>query len=123
MYTKKVYSIKDIAFWTRYESLFFIIFISSCVGLYLYFELDWFRVPWAAIALIGTAVSFTIGFQNNSVYGRIWEARKIWGGIVNTSRTFGAYTQAMVNNEYANQKVSDELLKKEIKTLTYRHIA
>ena len=75
------------------------------------------------LALIGTAVAFVIGFQNNSAYGRIWEARKIWGGIVNTSRTFGVFIQDMVNNEYAIEKVSKEILNKEIKALTYRHIA
>jgi putative membrane protein len=64
-----------------------------------------------------------IGFQNNSAYGRIWEARKIWGGIVNTSRTFGMFLQDMVTNEHASVKLSAEELHHEIKTLTYRHIA
>jgi len=31
------------------------------------------------VALIVTAVAFLVGFQNNSAYDRIWEARKIWG--------------------------------------------
>lgn len=75
------------------------------------------------MALIGTAVAFVIGFQNNATYGRIWEARKIWGGIVNTSRTFGMFVQDMVNNEHTQNPLSDEDLQKEIKTLTYRHIA
>lgn len=123
MYTRKVYKVQEIALWTRFETYFFIAFISVWVALYYFLDLHWFRVPWTAIALIGTAVSFIIGFQNNSVYGRIWEARKIWGGIVNTSRTFGTYVQNMVTNEYASEKVSDETLKKEIKSLTYRHIA
>ncbi len=73
--------------------------------------------------MIGSAVAFVIGFQNNAAYGRIWEARKIWGGIVNTSRTFGMYVQDMVTNEHANVKLSKEELQFEIKTLTYRHIA
>jgi len=82
-----------------------------------------FRIPWTPLALIGTAVAFVIGFQNNAAYGRIWEARKIWGGIVNTSRSFGTFVQDMVSNEYAVQKMSDEELRSEVKTLTYRHIA
>ena len=64
-----------------------------------------------------------IGFQNNAAYGRIWEARKIWGGIVNTSRTFGMFVQDMVTNEHTSEKLSDDKLYSEIKTLTYRHIA
>ncbi len=58
--------------------------------------------------MIGTAVAFLISFQNNAAYGRIWEARKIWGGIVNTSRTFGMFVQDMVNNEYAKDPLSQE---------------
>ena len=91
--------------------------------LFFFFDLTWLKIPWTPLALIGTAVAFVIGFQNNAAYGRIWEARKIWGGIVNTSRTFGMYIQDMVTSEHTQTKISNEDLKKEIKTLTYRHIA
>mgnify|MGYP000061870812 FL=1 len=123
MYTKKVYKTTDMIKWTRFETLFFIIFSTIIVSIYFFFDLHWLKIPWTPIALIGTAVAFVIGFQNNSAYGRIWEARKIWGGIVNTSRTFGMFVQDMVTNEHALEKQTDKALKKEIKTLTYRHIA
>ena len=122
MYTRNVYKIKEVAFWTRFETMFFLFYIGVWVSLYFFLDLVWFQVPWTAVALIGTAVSFVIGFQNNSVYGRIWEARKIWGGIVNASRTFGVFTQDMLTNEHTSEKVTDEFLKNEIKSLTYRHI-
>jgi len=123
MYTKKVYKLKDMAKWTRFETLLFFVIISVFVGLYYFLNLEWLRIPWTPIALIGTAVAFVIGFQNNAAYGRIWEARQIWGGIVNTSRSFGMFVQDMVNNEYATEKLSSEKLQNEIKTLTHRHIA
>ncbi len=123
MYTKKVYKAVDMAKWTRYETLLFIVIISAVVALYFFFDLNWIKIPWTPLYLIGTAVAFVIGFQNNSAYGRIWEARKIWGGIVNTSRTFGMFVQDMVTNEHAQIKLSKEELHHEIKTLTYRHIA
>lgn len=122
MYTRNVYKIKEVILWTRFETFFFLSFIAALVSLYFFLDLQWFRVPWTAIALIGTAVSFVIGFQNNSVYGRIWEARKIWGGIVNTSRTFGVYTQDTLSNEYTSLDIPDEDIKKEVKAITYRHI-
>jgi len=111
------------AWWTRYETFLFLGIIVAWVGLSYFLDLTWFKVPWTPLALIGTAVAFVIGFQNNAAYGRIWEARKIWGGIVNTSRTFGMLIQDMVSNEYAKEHLSDEELKKEVKALTYRHIA
>lgn len=36
--------------------------------------------------LIGVAVGLLIVFRNSSSYDRYWEGRKMWGGIVNTSR-------------------------------------
>lgn len=123
MYTQKVFKAKDMAKWTRYETSLFLIIIVVVVGAYEIFDLGWLKIPWTPLALIGTAVAFVIGFQNNSAYGRIWEARKIWGGIVNTSRTFGMFVQDMLSNEHASVKLSEQELRHEIKTLTYRHIA
>ncbi|MBT8306162.1 MAG: hypothetical protein KJN85_04435 [Maribacter sp.] len=123
MYTGKVYRILDMAKWTRFETLWFIFIIVLWVSVYYFLDMDWFKIPWTPLALIGTAVAFVIGFQNNAVYGRIWEARKIWGGIVNTSRTFGVFVQDMLTEEHTNESVSREDIQEEVKVLTYRHIA
>ncbi len=123
MYTKKVYRAIDMARWTRFESFYFFLYSAAIVSMYYFFDLNWIKIPWTPLALIGTAVAFVIGFQNNSAYGRIWEARKIWGGIVNSSRTFGMYVQDMINNEHTRDPLDEESLKKTIKQLTYRHIA
>ncbi|MEM7085528.1 MAG: bestrophin family ion channel [Bacteroidota bacterium] len=123
MYTRRTYSTFQMTVWTRFETLLFLVIIVISVSAYYFFELSWLKFPWTPLALIGTAVAFVIGFQNNAAYGRIWEARKIWGGIVNTSRTFGMYVQDMVNNDHTTSPVSEEALQQEIKTLTYRHIA
>ncbi|PCJ65313.1 MAG: hypothetical protein COA58_10670 [Bacteroidetes bacterium] len=123
MFTKKNYTAIQMAWWTRFETYLFIGIITAWVAVYYFLDLAWLKIPWTPLALIGTAVAFVIGFQNNAAYGRIWEARKIWGGIINTSRTFGMFIQDMINNEYAESPLSQEELQKEIKTLTYRHIA
>ncbi len=47
-------------------------------------------VPTAAVGLLGSALAIILGFRNNSAYDRWWEARKIWGGVVNVSRSFSA---------------------------------
>ena len=36
---------------------------------------------------MGTAIAILLGFRTSAAYERWWEARKIWGGIVNDSRT------------------------------------
>ncbi len=122
MHIKKTYSTLEMAWWTRFETFLFLGIITAWVAVYYFLDLNWLKIPWTPLALIGTAVAFVIGFQNNAAYGRIWEARKIWGGIVNTSRTFGMFLQDMLTNEHAKTPFSEEELQKEIKTLTYRHI-
>ena len=37
--------------------------------------------------LIGLALSIFLGFRNNTSYDRFWEGRKLWGGLVNASRS------------------------------------
>jgi putative membrane protein len=122
MYTESTYKVKAMALWTRFETMLFLAIGIVWVCAFYFLDLDWLRIPWTPLALIGTAVAFVIGFQNNAAYGRIWEARKIWGGIVNTSRTFGVFVQDMVTNEHTQQKMSKEDLGSVRKTLIYRHI-
>ena len=123
MYTKKVFKASDMVRWTRFETFLFLAIVIGAVTLHQIFELDWLEIPWTPLALIGTAVAFVIGFQNNAAYGRIWEARKIWGGIVNTSRTLGMFLQDMVTPEHSSVGFTAVEIQHEVKTLTYRHIA
>lgn len=68
------------------------------------------------IGLIGTAVAFYVGFKNNSSYERLWEGRRIWGSIVNASRTWGALTCTYIQ--------SDDTGEGSVKArLVHRHIA
>ncbi len=71
-------------------------------------------LPWGPIGVIGIAVAFYLGFKNNSSYDRTWEARKIWGSIVNNSRTFGAAVTSFVQGPGA-EDLQQELI--------YRHLA
>ncbi|MBV1861807.1 MAG: hypothetical protein KUG77_25530 [Nannocystaceae bacterium] len=57
-------------------------------ALYAYVGMSFIRIPFLPIATIGTAVAFYVGFKNNAAYERFWEGRKIWGGIVNVSRSW-----------------------------------
>ena len=82
-----------------------------------------FSIPWLPISVIGTAVAFYVGFKNNQAYDRMWEARKIWGGIVNDSRTWGMMVDGFVSNFFADEKASEQELHAIKKRLIYRHIA
>ena len=123
MLTKKRYSVKDIVLWSRWETLIYFGYAGAITVLYKVFGFTFLNVPWTPVALIGTAVAFMVGFQNNSAYGRIWEARMIWGAIVNTSRTWGMKVRDMVENVDGKAAVSDDEISQHKKTLIYRHIA
>lgn len=71
-------------------------------------------IPWVPVSLVGTAVAFYVGFKNNQAYDRLWEARKIWGGIVNSSRSFSSALLAFLK---------DKSLSTLTKEMVYRHIA
>lgn len=123
MLIKVRYSLKEMLMWTRWELGLFVIYSLSAVFLYHFVGLYFLQVPWTPIAVIGTALAFMIGFQNNAAYGRIWEARKIWGGIVNTSRTWAMQVHDMVTLERAGGQVTEDERKEHIHVLVYRHIA
>ncbi len=41
----------------------------------------------APFSLIGIALAVFLGFRNNASYDRWWEARKLWGQLLNESRS------------------------------------
>ncbi len=47
-------------------------------------------------SLIGLALSIFLGFRNNTSYDRFWEGRKLWGGVVNTTRNLARQVLAHV---------------------------
>lgn len=59
-------------------------------------------------AFIGTAISILLSFKLNQSYDRWWEARKIWGSIVNDSRSFVIQLQSFIKpgNEAAIKKIA-----------------
>lgn len=57
------------------------------------------RVPVALATLMGTALAFFIAFNNNQAYDRWWEARIIWGGLVNDSRSWSRSILQYVQND------------------------
>src|SRR6218665_1670328 len=82
----------------------------------------WISIPWLPVSLVGTAVAFYVGFKNNQSYDRVWEARKIWGGIVNSSRSWGMMVNSFVRNNETTQYSVQELQRIK-EQLVYRHIA
>lgn len=52
-------------------------------------DLKFIGHPTPLVTTVGIAVSLYLGFKNTSSFARWWEARNIWGEIVNFSRDWG----------------------------------
>lgn len=113
MYVKRNYGFWMTFSWSK-KPFFVALLYASILCAVAYFLNFSIAIPWQPISIIGIAVAFYLGFKNNSSYDRTWEARKIWGSIVNNSRSFAAASMAFVQGENENS------IKKE---LIYRHIA
>jgi len=113
MYVKRKYSFWMTFNWSKWPFIVGTLY-GSLICSISYVSNIKVALPWGPLGIIGIAVAFYLGFKNNSSYDRTWEARKIWGSIVNNSRTFGAAVISFVQGE----NYSD--IQKE---LIYRHIA
>lgn len=119
MYIKRTFPLKGMFMWTR-RYLYVFIFLSTIpVLLFDLMRWKWLYVPWLPLGVLGTAVSFIVSFKNNATYDRLWEARKIWGGIVNTSRSF----TIMVKDFIKSDTLSNSELKSIHRELVHRHVA
>jgi putative membrane protein len=63
-------------------------------------------LPFSVAGILGSALAIFIAFRNQSSYARWWEARTIWGGIINNSRIFARQIIANVDNAEAIGKIS-----------------
>lgn len=64
-----------------------------------------FDFPALVPTVLGTALAFFIGFNNNQAYGRWWEGRIIWGGLVNESRTWARLVISFFGDGDASQRL------------------
>ncbi|MDN5478032.1 MAG: hypothetical protein L0G39_13930 [Chryseobacterium sp.] len=57
------------------------------------------KIPLSVLALVGTIVSILLAFRTSQSYERWWEARIVWGAIVNDSRSFVRETMQFLKDE------------------------
>ena len=62
-------------------------------------------MPLTVAALLGTSISILLSFKMNQSYERWWEARKVWGAIVNDSRTLARQAISFTEIIYEGDEV------------------
>ncbi|GAA4466157.1 bestrophin family ion channel [Nemorincola caseinilytica] len=116
MHSGRFYTLPEFVLWTRRVIYALTALAIVPTVLYQYFHWHWLAMPWVPIALVGTAAAFIAGFKNNATYARAWEARQIYGGIVNASRAWGIMVKDHVRHADAAAATAVH------RELIYRHI-
>ena len=111
MHIGRSYRVSEFLIWTR-RSIYWLLLIGT-VPTFLYEVVGWtwLSVPWAVVALLGTATAFIVGFKNVQTYNRTWEARQIWGGAMSASRSWAIMCRDYIKDPNKSRE------------LIYRHFA
>ena len=82
------------------------IYATAIVILHDVVHLEHMSIPIAIPTFLGSAISLILGFRIAQSYDRWWEARKIWGEIVNDSRTLVRQVMTFVKSDKDSNSVT-----------------
>ncbi|OWY24650.1 hydrogenase [Sphingobacteriales bacterium UPWRP_1] len=102
--------------------------ISTLLSVAVYFlyhnrHLETVSLPFSIAAILGSALAIFLAFRNNNSYNRWWEARTLWGNIINNSRIFARQIIANANNAAATGKATTQQVSHYKTEMVYRQIA
>ncbi len=104
-----------------WKSLLYYLILSVTVYLlHDHFTVFHLHLPFSTITAMSTALAIFLGFKNNNAYDRWWEARIVWGLLVNYSRAWTREIITMIISSYEEEAAEVRTLQHR---LVYRHIA
>lgn len=71
-------------------------------------------LPSMPLTLLGSALVVLTSFRNSSAYNRWWEARTLWGALVNSSRSFARQVLTLVEDDDGINPVKAVLLRRHV---------
>ncbi len=101
----------------RYEILAVTVYTLLINILYYQYGLREIAIPLAIPMVLGTVLSLLLAFRSNQAYDRWWEARTIWGAIVNDSRSLVRQLTSMINNSNESEEIRhfrDQFVRRQI---------
>jgi len=82
----------------KYEVIIVLVY-SMLIGIWHHeLDINHITIPLAIPSILGTIISLLLAFRSNQAYDRWWEARIVWGAIVNDSRTLLRQLQSFVKD-------------------------
>jgi ion channel-forming bestrophin family protein len=107
-----------VTFWNFKSFLYFAIAASAAFILCHGYDYHFLEINAVPVSILGGALAIFLGFKNSSAYDRWWEARKIWGAVVNDSRSIAMELLTYGMPEKGQEKEHEEWQKRTV----YRHI-
>ncbi len=108
MLLKKNIPISYIVGKIKVELLLVTIYAGAVTFVYHKYNILNWSVPLSIPMIMGTVISLLLAFKSNQAYDRWWEARNIWGAIVNDSRTFARQVTTFMVDQFRNNEVPDK---------------
>lgn len=88
----------------RNEIIMVTIYAVLIAVVYNNFHFTRISIPIAVPTILGTVISLLLAFKSNQAYDRWWEARTLWGAIVNDTRTLTRQLFTYVNTGYGTEE-------------------
>jgi len=82
--------------------------------LYKVFHFTHLAIPLAIPMIMGTVISLLLAFRSNQAYDRWWEARTIWGAIVNDSRSLARQINTFVQSDEEHTPLRSRFIRRQI---------
>jgi ion channel-forming bestrophin family protein len=101
----------------KYEMLVILLYATTIAILYNSYHVTRITIPIAVPAILGTVISLLLGFRSNQAYDRWWEARHIWGAVVNDSRTLARQVMNFTQDSFDNEPImafQDRMIRRQI---------
>ncbi|QRQ99660.1 bestrophin family protein [Dyadobacter sandarakinus] len=84
----------------KYQVLFVTVYGVAIEVIYQNYHITNITIPITVTSVLGTIISLLLAFRSNQAYDRWWEARIVWGAIVNDSRTFARQVISLMDDSF-----------------------
>ncbi len=101
----------------RKEITLITVYVTAILIIHDFFRVSHISIPLSVPMILGTVISLLLGFRSNQAYDRWWEARIIWGAIVNDSRTLARQALTFIDNPYNDEEIQyfrEQFIKRQI---------
>lgn len=88
-------SLKGLLQWQWKAAFIYTLMATVIWAIHAMDPISW-QIPTLPLTILGSALGIFVSFRSNAAYGRWWEARQLWGQLVNSSRHWAQQVMAYV---------------------------